>query len=260
MTRRWSLIAAIVGLAVALTFVIIDIGSGTDSGRKKNAAAAGAARPTPQTALYGVGWWPAHETSGRVAADAAGRHDATLIGGANFIGGTPGGGAVLLDGNTGSVDTGGQIIDTATGDYSVAARVRMDNKGFRSAVSLDGDKASAFFLQYSGTDKRFAFSFANARAVASTAGDPELGHWYHLTGTYTQADSTLRIYVNGVASGSVQAKNPERPTGHLVIGRAKFNNRPVDFWSGAISDVHAYDRALSPGEIVSLAAHEPKRG
>ncbi|BCB73720.1 hypothetical protein Pflav_001300 [Phytohabitans flavus] len=62
--------------------------------------------------------------------------------------------------------------------------MRLDSLGgFATAVSQDGDSHSAFFLQYSGADNRFAFSFAGIRALAPTA--PETGRWYHLAGYAT---------------------------------------------------------------------------
>lgn len=181
MTRRWSLIAVIVGLAVALTFVIVDMRSGTGAARE-TPEAAGPAGHGGTPGLTGVGWWPAHATSGRVAKDLVGDHHATLRGGASWTTG-PKGGALLLDGSSGFADTGAAVLDTTDGDYSVAAWVRLNARGgFRTAVSLDGETASVFYLQYSDSDKRFSFSFVNARAVATTVDEPELGLWYHLVG------------------------------------------------------------------------------
>ncbi|MGW2562712.1 LamG domain-containing protein [Streptomyces sp. NPDC001514] len=254
MTRRWSLIGLIVALAIALTFVIVDISGGDDAGHKAPVAAD--AKNPKKPGLKGAGWWPADEQAGTMAADAVGNHDAALKGGVSWTAGPQGGGALLLDGATGYADAGAPVIDTAR-DYSVAARVRIDNKGFRTAVSIDGGKHSVFFLQYSNSDKRFAFSFINQRALAHKVGDPVIGRWYHLTGTYSQIAGTLSIYVDGVLAGTAQARNVERTVGNLQIGRAKFEGKPVDFWSGAIADVHAFNRALGPAEVASLAAREP---
>ena len=118
MTRRWSLIAVIVGLAVALTFVIVDMRSGTGAARE-TPEAAGPAGHGGTPGLKGVGWWPAHATSGRVAKDLVGDHHATLRGGASWTTG-PKGGALLLDGSSGFADTGAAVLDTADGDYSVS--------------------------------------------------------------------------------------------------------------------------------------------
>ncbi|MER6996822.1 LamG domain-containing protein [Streptomyces sp. NPDC000410] len=264
MTRRWSLIGLIVGLAIALTVVLVTMGGGGDDGAEaKQAPAADAKDKGKKPNMKGVAWWPMDEKSGTIAADAAGNHDATLQGGAIFgsaaqgIAPQKGGNALYLNGQSQYAAVVGSKVLNTNGDYSVAARVRLDNKGFRTAVSIDGTKHSVFYLQYTNTEKRFAFSFINQRALANTVGDPQLGRWYHLVGTYSAASGTLSIYVDGALSGNALARNIERPAGNLVIGRGKFDGKPVDFWSGGITDVHAYNRALSPADVASLAKGEP---
>ncbi|WP_405595434.1 LamG domain-containing protein [Streptomyces sp. NBC_01092] len=205
----------------------------------------------------GKGWWPTDDEGGKTAEDRAGSHPAQFQGGVSWIT-APDGRALLFDGRTGFLDAGAPILDTATKDYSVAARVRLDDKGFRTAVSQDSAEASTFYLQYSGEDDRFAFSFFNARAVAADAGPAELGRWYHLAGTYSQADRTLRIYVDGKPAGSAVALNEQRTDGNLIIGRGKSFGKEADFWAGAIADVHVFQRALAPAEVASLAAEEPQ--
>ncbi|MEU6343141.1 LamG-like jellyroll fold domain-containing protein [Streptomyces sp. NPDC046977] len=221
------------------------------------AAAGGTQVPPGTPGQQGVSWWPLHEGSGTVAKDVAGAHDGTLNGGASWTTG-PNGGALQLDGRTGFVDTGAPVLDTDGADYSVAAWVRLDDKGhFSTAVSLDGTSNSAFYLQYSQADRRFAFSFAGSRALANTIGEPLAGRWYHLVGSYSHGDGQLRVYVDGSQAGSARACNAEGPSGHLVIGRGKYGGNLVDYWGGAIADVHAYDRALSAAEVATLAAGEP---
>ncbi|MFK0044024.1 LamG domain-containing protein [Streptomyces sp. NPDC090741] len=273
MTRRWSLIAVIVALAAALAFVIIDMsGDGSAGGENKSASGPKLSSPTPKTPppgkknppakgtgrdLKGVGWWTTDDKAGTVAADVVGKHDGVLKGNVTWSN-APHGGALQFDGSTGYADTGAPVLDTVGKDYSVAAAVRLDADGFRTAVSLDGAQASVFFLQYVADQKRFSFSFSNARAMADSLGVPQFGRWYHLVGTYGHEDKTLRIYVDGKLAGQASAPvNPEQPAGNLVIGRGKYQGNQVDFWPGGIGNVHVYDRALTAPEIASLAANEP---
>lgn len=254
MTRRWSLIALIAALAVALAFVVVDLVGDADPGKKEARADGPSAGESKVSPLEGVGWWPAHDGT----EDRAGTHDAELKGGTGWTRG-PNGGALRLDGSTGYADTGDRVIDTEDKDYSVAARVRLrqKDKAMRTAVSLDGKKASVFYLQYSAQDKRFAFSAVGARALSRETEEPATGRWYHLVGTYSSAEKQLKLYVDGEPAGAAEVAAPVEPAGNLVIGRAQFRGRPSDFWHGAIADVHAYDRALSADEATSLAAHEP---
>lgn len=255
MKRRWSLIAAIAVLAVAQSFVVAHLVRGKGSGQQQAAAKPAASGPGVGTAaLRGAGWWPLHG-SGTAK---AGQHDAVMHGGTQWTDG-PTGGALRLDGTSGYAETGSRL-DTRGRDYSVAARVRLtpdDLDGFHTAVSQDGDGASAFFLQYSGADHSFAFSFSGARALAEAAGKPEAGRWYHLTGTYRQEDHLMRLYVDGRPAGSRVATNSVEPTGEVVIGRARFNGKPADYWKGDIADVHIFKRELTPRQVRSLSSREP---
>lgn len=242
MTRRWSLISLIVALSVALAFVLVDIGNG---------AAAG----DPAAKLKGVGWWPMHEKTGTVAADASGHHAAELKGGASWSEG-PHGGAVRFDGFTGFVDTGAPIVNATAKDYSVAAWVQLEDVDkICTMVSQDGDATSVFSLQY--FNGKFTFGTNGFRAVDND-GTPQPGRWYHLVGTYSHADSMLRVFVDGFPAGSSQAHVPAVTAGNLVIGRGRFNGQPADFCKLAIADVHVFGRALTTSEVGALTAHEPR--
>ncbi|MGH3374623.1 MAG: LamG-like jellyroll fold domain-containing protein [Actinoallomurus sp.] len=197
----------------------------------------------------GVSFYPFDEGTGTVAKDAAGGHDATLVNGPVWTTGHSGS-ALQFNGSDQYADTGAAILDT-TGSYSASAWVKLDRTGsFATAVSQDGANDSAFFLQYSGADDRFAFSFAGVRALASTA--PQTGQWYHLTGVRDAATGTLTLYVNGQKAGSASACLGDASTGHTVIGRGRFGGNPVDYWPGAIDQVHVFDRALSAADVAAL--------
>jgi hypothetical protein len=207
--------------------------------------------PPGTPGLTGVGYWPLDEGTGTVTADEAGDHDGTLVNGPMWTAGRSGG-ALQFNGADQSVDTGAAVLDT-TGSYSAAAWVRLDSLGgFATAVSQDGDPHSAFFLQYSGADNRFAFSFAGVRALAPAP--PETGRWTHLAGVRDAATGTLTLYVDGQRAGTAGACLGASSAGPTVIGRARYNGNPVDHWRGALDEVHVYDRALSAAEVAQLAA------
>lgn len=141
-----------------------------------------------------MSFYPFSEGAGTTTADEVGDHDATLVGGPQWTTGHDGPG-LQFNGSDQFADTGAAILDTE-GSYSVSAWVKLDRLGsFATAVSQDGPSNSAFFLQYSGADNRFAFSFAGVRALAPAA--PQTGQWYHLTGVRDAASGALTLYVNG---------------------------------------------------------------
>ncbi len=137
--------------------------------------------PPGTPGLTGPSYYPFSEGQGTTTEDEgendADDRDGTLVGPPSWTAGhpgSPGDSGLNFDGND-LVDTGGPILDT-TGNYSVAAWVKLDNlNGWATAVSQDGDRNSAFFLQYSDQDDRLAFSFVGVRALAPEP--PEPGRW-----------------------------------------------------------------------------------
>ncbi|MEU0560814.1 LamG domain-containing protein [Dactylosporangium sp. NPDC006015] len=180
--------------------------------------------------------WPFDGTAG----------GATLVGAPQWTAGHAGQ-ALLLNGSGQYADTGRAVLPT-TGNYTVAAWVRLDAAGaFRTVVSQDGATSSAFFLQYSGADKTFAMSFADRRALAPLT--PVTGRWYHLAGVRDANAGHLSLYVDGVLARQIDACTADAATGPLVIGRARWGGAPVDYWAGAVDDVRAYDRALTAAQV-----------
>jgi hypothetical protein len=205
--------------------------------------------PPGTPGLDGVSYWPLDEGSGLLAGDAAGDHDALLVNEPTWTVGISGPG-LAFNGTDQWLDTGASILDTDA-SYSVAAWLRLDSLGgFATAISQDADQSSAFFLQYSGADNRFAFAFPSYRVLAPTA--PEPGRWYHLTGVRDGEDGVSQLYVDGELAATAEACGETAATGDTVIGRGKWAGNPVDFWRGEIDQVHVYDRALSDGEVQQL--------
>jgi hypothetical protein len=197
----------------------------------------------------GIAYYPFSEGTGTTTADEVGSNDGTLVNSPTWTTGTNGN--ALQFTNNAYVDTGESLVDTDLGNYSVAAWVRMDALGgFQTAVSQDGDVHSGYFLQYSGSDGRFAFSYVGGRALAPTPPTP--GQWYHLVGVRDVKAGALKLYVDGALVGSASACMTPPAEGNTVIGRAKYNGGQVDFWRGAIDQVHVYDRALTDAEVTEL--------
>ncbi|MDI3405736.1 LamG domain-containing protein [Streptomyces cavernicola] len=255
MTRRWSLISLITVLALALAFVVVQLVTWESPAEEASGGKPGPAQSGGAAALRGDGWWPLHG-SGTAR---AGERDAVPN---DLVGWTqdgPNGGALSLDGDGGAANVGIPVLDTAGKDYSVAARVRLGtDEGFRTAVSQDGPGISTFFLQYSAADERFAFSLPGSRTLAEKTGKPETGRWYHLVGTYSQDEKTMRIYVDGSPAGERKASAQPRKPGNLVIGRGRSGGRPADYWKGDIADVHVYERELTAAEVSALSSGEPE--
>ena len=119
-----------------------------------------AAVPAPAGAAGGPGpaaHWAFDEGSGTTAADSAGAHPATLLGGAGWTAGIRGASALATNGTSAYADAGAAPVDV-THSFSVSAWVRLDRiTGYQTVVSVDGGQVSNFVLQFRDDTRRFAF-------------------------------------------------------------------------------------------------------
>ncbi|HWH00916.1 MAG TPA: LamG domain-containing protein, partial [Pilimelia sp.] len=202
------------------------------------------------------GHWRFDENTGTQAADSSGKNrPATLRGGTGWVGGRTGA-AAWLDGTSGYAETAGPVLDT-TNAFSVSAWVYLTSaEGNRTVVAQDGNRVSAFLLQYEGATKRWAVRVPaadqdNPAATLLTSSQPAArDDWTHLTLTYTGGQARqLRLYVNGLLSAASVGAAPFAATGRLSIGRAKWNGQHADFFPRGIDDVRVWRGALTAGQV-----------
>jgi hypothetical protein len=207
--------------------------------------------------LDGVHGYGFDEGTGTTAADAVGDADLALTGTTWAPGQV--GQALSFDG-AGAATADGPLVAT-DGSYSVSAWARLDvaDGGFQTVLSQDTGENSAFFLQYSGADQRWAMSFVGLRALSPQK--PEVGRWYHLTGVRDAAKGTLSLYVDGEKVASQSACAAAASTGDFVVGRGEYGGDQVDPLRGDVDEVRVFDRALSDDEVAQLAtASKPSGG
>jgi Concanavalin A-like lectin/glucanases superfamily len=209
-----------------------------------------------------VSWWPLNDDDpAETAQDSMGVNEAT---GTNIVwcgaaGGS--GNCSTFNGTSSAFTTAHPVLDTAPGNsFTVSANVYMTalapNSGFETIVSQDGTYDSGFYLQYSGADKRWAFSMVTAdtdagppgiRALSTSA--PELATWTNLVGVYDASDDQLRLYVNGVLEGTATDSSPFAATGDLAIGRGQFDGEPTDWFNGAANQIEVWNQALTTAQV-----------
>ncbi|MEU6662086.1 LamG-like jellyroll fold domain-containing protein [Streptomyces sp. NPDC046821] len=239
--RRTFLIPAAVAAAAVAVGVPMYLTLSHDTSR--------GSAPARPTGPKPVGAWRLDERSGTAAADTAGTHDGTA---SDVRWRTGNSGAALFNGVSSQITTRGPVLDTAPGhSFTVSAWVYLTStNGFATAVSQGTSNGSAFFLQYSGADHRWAFSRPGVRALA--AEPPAMNTWTHLVGVCDAASHRLHLYVNGTQQGTATDTRPVTTPGPLVIGRATFHGRPVDFFPGGIKNVQIFDQSLSADRVAAL--------
>lgn len=209
-----------------------------------------------------VSWWRLHDGSGSTAADVRGAHPAA----GSATGWCSGRNCATFNGHSSYFRTSGPVLNTGSGaSFTVAAWVDLTSippsQGFATAVSQSGNHASGFFLQYSGTDKRWAFSRVANDVNASvdpayralSNGPPALNRWTYLVGVFNGASNQQVLYVNGVAQNdAVTDPTPFAASNHLEIGLAYYLTRSTDWWRGAISNAEVFNVALSRAQVRKL--------
>jgi len=77
------------------------------------------------------------------------------------------------------------------------------------------------------------------------------GKWHFMSATYD--GTTMRIYVDGVQTGSGTSFSGNLPTqsGNVRVG-ADYQSTPGNFFTGSLDEVRIYNRALSASEIQAL--------
>ncbi|MFD1539856.1 LamG-like jellyroll fold domain-containing protein [Nonomuraea guangzhouensis] len=205
--------------------------------------------------------WRLEEPVGseRVYGEGGGPFSATVRGGATL--GVPGqaGTAMQLNGPGAYASTTGPVLNT-TGNFAIAAWVKLPTTAATdmTIVSQDGADQSGFYLKYRAANKKWAFMRTAGDVTAPTtltaysANTAVLGQWTHLVGIQDVVAGKLRIYVNGVESGSNELPPVWQAGGGLQIGRSKWNGAAVDYVTGAIDDVRIYDRVVSVEEAQDL--------
>ncbi|AIA01761.1 pkaG [Streptomyces noursei] len=246
-SRRTLLISA--AAAAAVVAVGVPVALSLDEHATPSPQSPQSPQPTRPGGPGPVAVWRLDEQAGTLAADAVGAHDGTA---ADVRWGIGNSGAALFNGVSSQIITRGQVLDTGPGQsFTVSAWVYLtSSNGFATVIS-QGTDSSSFFLQYSGDDRRWAFSRPGVRALA--AQPPALNTWTHLVGVCDAAAHRLHLYVNGAQQGTATDTRPDTRPGPLMIGRAALGGRPVDFFSGGIKNVQVFDRALGPKRVAALA-------
>ncbi|MCG5451999.1 LamG-like jellyroll fold domain-containing protein [Micromonospora hortensis] len=150
------------------------------------------------------------------------------------------------------------LIDT-TKSFSVAAWVKPTTAG-KIILSEEGTRSARFILWQEQSDNTWRFGMARSDSdawsydQAISAPNAQLGVWTHLVATYNATTSTMALYVNNNLAGTAQhaaAAVSWPSTGRFVIGHYRYRGAPSSYYSGQVSNVQHWDRALNPAEATA---------
>jgi hypothetical protein len=201
-------------------------------------------------------WWRLDDGAGTTAADrSGGANPGTLTNGPTWGVGITGT-AVTLDGTNDTV-VADQAVNTDL-SFSVSAWVHPTVGGTtRTILSQDGTTVSAFNLRYDSTGywkmsmPRTDSTGATIDTATSAIPAP-LNQWTHLVGVYDDTADLIRLYVNGVQSGTAAHTVDFAATGAFAAGRGRFSGAANEFFTGRIDEVRAYPQALTLLQVAQL--------
>ncbi|HEY2880989.1 MAG TPA: LamG domain-containing protein, partial [Pirellulales bacterium] len=193
------------------------------------------------------------EGTGNTSADYSGHGNTLTLGaGAGWSTGQIGSNSLTVNGTaSGNATAAAPVLNTAQ-SFSVSAWVKLNSlTGTQTFVSIDGQNASAFALQFRSDTGTFSFSRLasdNSGAQvfhADATSTPTTGTWYNLVGIDNVATGSLMLYVNGVLQSTVADSTPWQATGATVIGGGETGGARSDFANAQIDDVRFFNSPLS---------------
>ena len=194
------------------------------------------------------------EGSGTTTIDNSGSgHNGTLVNGPTWTAGKYGNG-LSFDGTNDYVSVANPAgVNLGTSDFTIAAWVKRQVTGVEdnilsktaSGAWVSGGKE--FFI--SGSDNTLAFGSYGVGEVHSTGTITNDGLWHYVTVSFVDSSGTVRLYIDGVLSGTGTLNLPADDGSHAIrIG----SNPAGSLMHGALDELRIFNRALSPSEIVSI--------
>ncbi|UVS81293.1 LamG domain-containing protein [Actinokineospora sp. UTMC 2448] len=167
--------------------------------------------------------------------------------------------AARFDGASGSA-VSERVGVPMVGSFTVSAWARATSGGsVRTILAQEGDRMSAFALQYRPESNRWSFGAAasdtdSAGWVQAQSSQPAtLNRWTHVTGVYDYPGQQIRVYVDGKLAGVRNNVALWPAWGGFAIGRGKVNGAPGQFFAGDIDEVTIDMGMASDAEILRRA-------
>jgi hypothetical protein len=196
-----------------------------------------------------AGVWKFSEGTGTAAADTSGNgNNATLSGGATWTSDCGGVKALSTNGTGGKAATASAFSPPDEG--SVAFWMK-SNGSLSSLGRVFGLSNSWEVRQDTAGYLTFDLGVASATNFVTSQPLNEAGRWYHVVATYSAADDTYAVYLDGqlLSSGTEASGITSQAAAILTFGT---RTGSTDYWPGAIRDFRVYSRRLCASEVAQL--------
>jgi len=151
-------------------------------------------------------------------------------------------------GNVSSVDM------SSTAGFTLSAWIRFTNTGSYKEIIGKGVNTDYEIMVDNGQKILFSNNAGGYKQMLSVA-TISVNTWYHIAGVKSYADTTGRIYINGVLNATSTsmggaAANSSNP---LLIG-ARTTGTPTLFFNGDIAGAMVWNRPLTARDVATLYA------
>lgn len=224
--------------------------------------------PTEVQSLYDwapgpVGWWKLDENTGAAANDSSGLgNTGTLTNSPSWTRGKFGS-ALSFDGSDDYVVAADSTNLSVTGNLTLESWIKLSAISSGQTITGKWDETTA------NNDRSYRLWLDSSNRLnlsVSTDGSTVVTHtgtnttfaantWYHVTGVYNTA-GTMDLYVNGILdatqkSSGVPASIDDNASNLYIGAKENTSGNNDTLFNGAIDDVHIYNYARIPKQIVS---------
>jgi Concanavalin A-like lectin/glucanases superfamily len=181
-------------------------------------------------------------------------NNGTLVNGPTFDSGS--GGSIFFDGVDDRINIStSPLIENLTANFTFQAFVKFNTSGGQYGIFTKGGRYANGWTVYLRQGPQFSLIGKDASGVSSgilaptPAGGVTVDKWYHITYTYNQ--SVVISYINGIQSTTSNYSQNFNSTGTTsYIGWDADLSLPPNYWSGYISNINLYNRALLSQEVL----------
>ena len=209
------------------------------------------AKPTIKTVSRQglVGYWSFEDGTSTKATDFSGNGNTgtlTNMEAADWVAGKRGK-ALSFDGTNDYVDAGAATSLHLTTALTISSWVKTNSLA-ASAREVVAKSGGYYWLGMHTAKARF-LTFTGGNDTLDSNASLVTDRWYHLVGTWSTTDNTLRLYIDGVLDNSLSSTGniSDNAAANLLIG-----GDATVTWNGSIDEVRIYNRALSPAEVLQL--------
>ncbi|RDH85507.1 MAG: hypothetical protein DIZ78_11250 [endosymbiont of Escarpia spicata] len=198
-----------------------------------------------------VAHWKLDETSGTIAIDSEGGHDATLLNGPQWVPGQLDGG-LAFDGVNDRLGVAHDDQLSLVSELTLMARMYSSSLIGYHMVLTKGDSMAPenYWLGVENNTVNFGFDIGGTYIQFNTSGltlSPD--RWHHIAASFEDATDTVRLYVDGKYETFTTTDIPLVNNEGIIIGASRFLNEE---FKGILDDVRIYDRVLDATDITDI--------